>query len=623
MSTYDDKSPYILGDIEELRRNASKLSSVREDIHSLNLKKWNESLTSAQNELDVDTILLFIGEFSSGKSTFINVLLGEQVLPTANSPCTRLITEIQFVSDGRGNRGKIFYKVANSEPKECSFAEVTEFINSQTGQIGVISGIHHVNLIYDIPESKIEQSIIGQLKDKNIKLVDTPGFGSPYPFDEEFVIEHYVSRAAHSFWFFAADKIGGIPAFNTISKLLNHTREIIPVIAKSDLINEREKAEIKKVFIEKYGSIFQKREPVFISSYKINELNKIENQIEKMSTDNPELQYLENKKETLMIESGMEYLATEIIKQLEPAKQKKVYENRYKAILKKLKETAESIKRSAEKEIEYWDRKLNEAGWMPNEQDKKIKDKRKRLEDYCKDECIKISQTFENELTRRVTSILKAKKGVHQIGKAISNEINNIKREIIEPELTKVINEIIQDIGVNREFNTDIPIDGPALESFKEQLLRNVSCVFESITRVGPQAVFSGGAGMFLLAALPAIKGWSFIGGPLAAVCGPVGCILLAFALVPFIPELITLHKEKRENAEKEVRNKIKDWLEIANIKNEIQKKLNEIIDDLYTKATDKFENEIKDLKRNKEAAEEVQKKVEDILKNMDIRFGN
>ena len=39
---------------------------------------------------------MVLGEFKRGKSTFINALLGEEILPAYAVPCTAIINEIKY-----------------------------------------------------------------------------------------------------------------------------------------------------------------------------------------------------------------------------------------------------------------------------------------------------------------------------------------------------------------------------------------------------------------------------------------------------------------------------------------------------------------------------------------------
>ena len=45
--------------------------------------------------------ILFAGQFKTGKSTLINAMLGQEVLPADVMPCTAVITEIEYAENPR------------------------------------------------------------------------------------------------------------------------------------------------------------------------------------------------------------------------------------------------------------------------------------------------------------------------------------------------------------------------------------------------------------------------------------------------------------------------------------------------------------------------------------------
>lgn len=69
---------------------------------SLGDKSAMESLTEASQQLNEDTLrVLVMGKFSSGKSTFLNALMGQKLLPAKPTPTTAVIGEIVY-SDNAG-----------------------------------------------------------------------------------------------------------------------------------------------------------------------------------------------------------------------------------------------------------------------------------------------------------------------------------------------------------------------------------------------------------------------------------------------------------------------------------------------------------------------------------------
>lgn len=71
-------------------------------LDALKMDSERKGLSEARTSLDADTFkVLVIGEFKRGKSTFINALLGEEILPSFSIPCTAVINEIKYSEEKR------------------------------------------------------------------------------------------------------------------------------------------------------------------------------------------------------------------------------------------------------------------------------------------------------------------------------------------------------------------------------------------------------------------------------------------------------------------------------------------------------------------------------------------
>jgi small GTP-binding protein len=77
---------------ELLQRLADALEAFRPDVADDDLRHFHE----ARVQLDQLFLLVIVGEFNSGKSSFINALLGEQVLPEGVTPTTDRISLLRW-----------------------------------------------------------------------------------------------------------------------------------------------------------------------------------------------------------------------------------------------------------------------------------------------------------------------------------------------------------------------------------------------------------------------------------------------------------------------------------------------------------------------------------------------
>lgn len=83
----------------ELKRSdlLSILVDSRNLLEQAELNEWCSTLDELNERLACETFkLLIIGEFKRGKSTFINALIGQEVLPAFPTPCTAIINELKW-----------------------------------------------------------------------------------------------------------------------------------------------------------------------------------------------------------------------------------------------------------------------------------------------------------------------------------------------------------------------------------------------------------------------------------------------------------------------------------------------------------------------------------------------
>ena len=102
----DPRSPcvttHVLDDfVRRRQRGADLLDALADALDTLGLSSEFESQSSylrstADRVRQGRFVVLLLGCFSSGKSTLLNALLGQPVLPVKVNPCTAILTEVEF-----------------------------------------------------------------------------------------------------------------------------------------------------------------------------------------------------------------------------------------------------------------------------------------------------------------------------------------------------------------------------------------------------------------------------------------------------------------------------------------------------------------------------------------------
>ncbi|MCA9632620.1 MAG: dynamin family protein, partial [Myxococcales bacterium] len=110
--------------------------------------------------------VVVVGEFSSGKSTLLNALLGEAILPAKMAPCTKSILEIQYAETPTLH----VYRSGVELPEVRPLAYLKE--------VGVIQAQEVDDARREIAESKIDRLVVrvpNSPCDVGVDLLDTPG----------------------------------------------------------------------------------------------------------------------------------------------------------------------------------------------------------------------------------------------------------------------------------------------------------------------------------------------------------------------------------------------------------------------------------------------------------------
>lgn len=139
-------------------------------VEGMGLDAVHENLCLWRKKLDEDRFLVLVfGDFSRGKSTLINALLGEKLLPSKETPTTGAINIIKYGAD---QKACVYFKDNLSIPKEISIDEFRQLVtikeNSEDGAGSPLSYIENtierIELYYDVALCK-----------NGVEIVDSPG----------------------------------------------------------------------------------------------------------------------------------------------------------------------------------------------------------------------------------------------------------------------------------------------------------------------------------------------------------------------------------------------------------------------------------------------------------------
>ena len=237
-NNYDEKKKKVLGLNEEFQKIVKK-NSIEEKVTQI--QKPVISLNNQIENIKKDKFVLMIaGEAKSGKSTFINAYLGEDILPMDVKQCTSSIIEIKYGTEfslsaeyaggrkeqikGKENIAKFLEKNAalNDNYRDIPVPTINnEILVKYKGKISekvvedLIKGVKEDN-IYNLPEEEYNEKIRKYIKEnknkwqntiikmvisypfkteelRNIEIIDSPGVNAAGHVGD--VSKNYIEKA--------------------------------------------------------------------------------------------------------------------------------------------------------------------------------------------------------------------------------------------------------------------------------------------------------------------------------------------------------------------------------------------------------------------------------------------
>lgn len=259
-----------------------------EVINDISLTQYAEGLKQLGSKVDNDTFKIqIVGTFKNGKSTFINALLGEDILPTKILPCTAVINEIKYGETKKAilnfrnplpetllsdiPAATLAHMKAHSmkdvPPMEIDYDRISDYVtipvDGDPKEISLMSPYLSVELFYPSPLLK-----------EGVEIIDSPGLNEN---DERTAVTiDYLDKADAIIFLLDATKACAKDEMVTIENILvpKGFDDMFFVVNRFDLVSSREQADVKR-FIECHVKQYTTNE-----IYCISALNAIEGKVE-------------------------------------------------------------------------------------------------------------------------------------------------------------------------------------------------------------------------------------------------------------------------------------------------------------------------------------------------------
>lgn len=195
-------------------------------VHAQSLQELADRLQEGRFHLAI------LGQFKRGKSSFINALLGEALLPTAIVPLTALPT---FVRAGTVREAAVHFK--DNRPaarlRSESADEIASFIGRYVAEMSNPrnrEGVERVEVRH--PSPFLMHGVV---------LIDTPGVGSTFRHNTEATL-NFLPQCDAAFFIVSADPPITEVELAFLKEVKNKVQRIVFVLNKADLLSAEEQA---------------------------------------------------------------------------------------------------------------------------------------------------------------------------------------------------------------------------------------------------------------------------------------------------------------------------------------------------------------------------------------------
>ena len=211
---YEEKKDRIL----DLLNKTKKIYEDENKEYESNV--FGELIENLKNE---EFSIVLVGEFSAGKSTFLNALMGEKILPSFTDETTATVNFLRHKDKSEnGEKGKVYFSDGQVQSlDEIDFNVINKYVCTKS-DIRVSTSIDHFDLYLD-----------SKFLEGNVTLVDSPGLNGTADGHRE-ITEAQIAKSSASIFMFKADQPGSETDFKFLRQLKGRVNTIIFVLNKID-----------------------------------------------------------------------------------------------------------------------------------------------------------------------------------------------------------------------------------------------------------------------------------------------------------------------------------------------------------------------------------------------------
>ncbi|PID39708.1 MAG: hypothetical protein CSB49_00870 [Proteobacteria bacterium] len=177
-----------------------------------------------QQDFDRPLLVAVMGEFNTGKSTFVNALIGEEIAPMGITPTTATINVLKF---GQERSARVIWRDDREEllPWEQVGAFLRNLDHQRAREVRLVELLEPAEALL------------------RVNVVDTPGLNSIVE-EHEQTAREFLEQADAVIWLFAADQAGKETEELALELLQKQRKKTVGVLNKVDRLGDEELAQV-------------------------------------------------------------------------------------------------------------------------------------------------------------------------------------------------------------------------------------------------------------------------------------------------------------------------------------------------------------------------------------------
>ena len=207
-----------------LQEIINKLQTAKIELQQQGrFSQYAEGLDAIITHTSEPLMLMVMGSFSTGKSSFINALVGEEIAAVEAKPTTAVVTKLCY-----GAQDKLLLHFRDGSVKTATPKEFNRM--TAVNDEAQLNAIHEK---LDYVERQMPIDIL-----KQISIIDSPGLNDVAEKHSE-ATERFVNKADTVLWMFSTVQLGTREEMAAMDKLTPRLKPIA-IVNKMDLIDEEE-----------------------------------------------------------------------------------------------------------------------------------------------------------------------------------------------------------------------------------------------------------------------------------------------------------------------------------------------------------------------------------------------